>query len=40
MFEHAGGTADHEIALLTAGYGMSRVLRPIQCWPISGKTHQ
>jgi hypothetical protein len=28
-FEHAGGTADREIALLTQGYGMSRVLRPI-----------
>ena len=28
-FEHAGGTADREIALLTQGYGMSRVLRLI-----------
>jgi hypothetical protein len=28
-FEHAGGPADREIALLTQGYGMSRVLRPI-----------
>jgi hypothetical protein len=29
MLEHAEGTADRQIALLTAGYGMSRVLRPI-----------
>jgi hypothetical protein len=29
VFEHAGGTADREIALLTQGCGMSRVLRPI-----------
>jgi hypothetical protein len=28
-FEHAGGIADREIALLTQGYGISRVLRPI-----------
>jgi hypothetical protein len=27
MLEHAGGTADREIALLTGGYGMSRVVR-------------
>src|SRR5438477_1714090 len=27
--EHAEGIADREIALLTAGYGMSRVLRPV-----------
>jgi len=29
MLEHAEGTADREIALLTGGYEMSRVLRPI-----------
>jgi hypothetical protein len=29
MLEHAGGTADREIALLTGGYGMSRVVRLI-----------
>jgi hypothetical protein len=29
MLEHAGGTAGPEIALLTGGYEMSRVLRPI-----------
>jgi hypothetical protein len=29
MLEHAGGTADREIALLTGGNGMSRVLRSI-----------
>jgi len=28
-FEHAGGTADRKIALLTQGYGVIRVLRPI-----------
>jgi len=29
MLEHAGGAADREMALLTLGYGMSRVLLPI-----------
>jgi hypothetical protein len=29
VLEHAGGAADREIALLTQGYGTSRVLRPI-----------
>ena len=29
VLDHAGGTADREIALLTGGNGMSRVLRPI-----------
>ena len=29
MLQHAGGTADREIALLTGGNRMSRVLRPI-----------
>jgi hypothetical protein len=29
MLEHARDTADRAIALLTGGYGMSRVLRPI-----------
>ena len=37
MLEHAGGTADREIALLTRGNGMSRVLLRYNVWLMSGK---